>query len=207
MLSSVDDPKALVRRGYDLTSRAYRADDADDGAYAEWLDVLEQRVEPGAAVLDLGCGCGVPVARRLAGRYTVTGVDLSPVQVGRARTLVPAATFLCADMTRVQFPDASFAAIACLYSLIHLPLEEQPAMLRSVRRWLRPGGLFMATVGHQAWTGLEENWLGVVGGDMWWSHADSETYRKWVTEAGFKIERETFVPEGTGGHTFILATC
>lgn len=65
----------------------------------------------------------------------------------------------------------------------------------------------MATVGARAWTGIEKNWLGVNGGDMWWSHADSETYRKWLTEAGFKIERESFVREGTGGHTFILATC
>ena len=62
------------------------------------MDLLEMRVREGVAVLDLGCGCGVPVARRLARRYAVTGVDLSPVQVERARTLVPNATFICADM-------------------------------------------------------------------------------------------------------------
>jgi SAM-dependent methyltransferase len=205
MLVSVDDPKALVRRGYDLVSRAYRADDAEDGVYGEWLELLEDRVEPGAPVLDLGCGSGVPVARRLAGRYALTGVDLSSVQVERARALVPAATFICADMTRVEFPVAHFAAVTCLYALIHLPLVEQPAMLRSAHRWLRPGGLLIATVGHRAWTGIEKDWLGVEGGDMWWSHADSTTYRSWLTDAGFGIERETFVPEGTGGHTFFLA--
>lgn len=207
MLNYVEDKRAVVRRGYDLVSRAYRTDDAEEGVYAEWLDLLEQRVEPGAAVLDLGCGNGIPVARRLAGRYEVTGVDFSSVQIERARALVPAATFLCADMTLVQFTDASFAAVTCLYALIHLPLDEQPAMLRSIRRWLRPDGLFIATVGHTAWTGIEKNWLGVEGGDMWWSHADTDTYRRWVTDAGLKIERESFVPEGTGGHTFILATC
>jgi len=36
----MSDPKAVVRRGYDLVSRAYRADDAEEGAYAEWLDFL-----------------------------------------------------------------------------------------------------------------------------------------------------------------------
>lgn len=41
---------------------------------------------------------------------------------------------------------------------------------------------------------------------MWWSHADSATYRSWLTDAGFEIEREIFVPEGTGGHTFFLLT-
>lgn len=207
MLMFVDDPKATVQRGYDLISRAYRTDDAEDGVYGEWLDLLEHRVEPGAPVLDLGCGNGIPVARRLAGRYALTGVDFSSVQVERARVLVPAATFICADMTRVEFPVGSFAAITCLYALIHVPLEEQPAVLRNVHRWLRPAGVFMATVGRQAWTGIEKNWLGVEGGDMWWSHADSTTYRSWLTDAGFEIERETFVPEGTGGHTFFLLTC
>lgn len=173
--------------------------------YADWLDALERRVAPGSPVLDLGCGCGVPVARRLAQRYSVTGVDLSPVQVARARELVPDATFVCGDMTAMRFPDESFAAITCLFALIHVPLVEQPAVLSSVRRWLRPGGLFLATVGDQAWTGLEKNWLGVNGGDMWWSHADTATYRRWLADAGLRVELETFVPEGTGGHTFVIA--
>jgi ubiquinone/menaquinone biosynthesis C-methylase UbiE len=202
----VEDPKAIVRRGYDLNSRAYRADDADDGLYAEWLDKLEQRVAPGSSVLDLGCGCGVPVARRLARGYSVTGVDFSPVQIARARELAPDAKFVCADMTTLQYPDESFDAITCLFALIHLPLEEQPPLLRHVRRWLRPGGLFVASVGHQAWTGLEKDWLGVSGGDMWWSHTDVATYRRWFEDAGLQVELEKFVPEGSGGHIFVLAT-
>jgi hypothetical protein len=63
----LDDPKSIVRRGYNLVSRKYRSEDADAGLYAHWLDVLEQRVDPGSSVLDRGCG--VPVARRLARRY------------------------------------------------------------------------------------------------------------------------------------------
>lgn len=195
-----------MRHGYDLVSRAYRADDADDGLYADWLDVLEKRIASGSSVLDLGCGCGIPVARRMARGRAVTGVDLSPVQIARARELVPDATFVCADMTTLRFPDESFDAITCLFALIHVPLAEQPPLLRDIGRWLRPGGLFVATVGHQAWTGLEKDWLGVKGGDMWWSHADAETYRRWLVEAGLRLELETFVPEGSGGHTFMLAT-
>lgn len=200
------DPKSIVRDGYDRVSRAYRADDAEDGKYGEWVELLERRVRPGSRILDLGCGCGLPVARRLAAHYEVTGIDISPVQVARARELVPAATFICADMTSLQFQDESFAAVVCLYALIHLPLEEQPVLLRGIQRWLQPGGVLLATVGHQAWTGLEKNWLGVDGGDMWWSHADTETYRGWITDAGFTIESEAFIPEGRGGHTLVLAT-
>lgn len=200
------DPKTIVRRGYDLVSRAYRADEAAEGAYAEWLDLLEARVPPPAKILDLGCGCGVPVARRLSPRYEVTGVDLSPVQIERARALVPTATFVCADMATLDLPEASFDAVVCLYAIIHLPLAEQPALLRSIARWLRPGGTLIATVGHGAWTGTEKDWLGVPGGDMWWSHEDAETYRRWLADAGFIIEDERFVPEGTGGHVFVVAS-
>ena len=205
MLNVMDDPKTIVRRGYDRVSRAYRADDAEDGQYGPWLELLEERLAPSSSVLDLGCGCGVPVARRLARRYVVTGVDLSPVQIERARGLVPRATFICADMAEVRFPAATFDAIVCLYALIHVPVSEQPAILRSVATWLRRGGLFMATVGHSAWTGIEKDWLGVEGGDMWWSHADTPTYRRWLSDAGLIVERETFVPEGNGGHTLIVA--
>jgi SAM-dependent methyltransferase len=200
------DPKAVVSRGYDLVSRAYRADDAAEGAYAEWLDLLEVRVPAPAKILDLGCGCGVPVARRLSPRYEVTGVDLSPVQIERARALVPTATFQCADMATLEFPDGTFGAVVCLYAIIHLPLAEQPALLRSVARWLRPGGTLIATVGHGAWTGTEKDWLGVPGGDMWWSHANAETYRTWFAEAGFFVEEERFVPEDQGGHVLLVAS-
>ncbi len=206
MLNVVDDPKAIVRRGYDRVSRAYRADDADDGEYGAWLDLIEKRVDAGSSVLDLGCGCGVPVARRLARRYAVTGVDLSPVQIERAHELVPSATFVCAEMSTLRFLAKSFDAIVCLFALIHLPLAEQPEILRRIAEWLRPGGILMATVGHEAWTGLEKDWLGVEGGDMWWSHADAGTYRHWLADAGLTVELETFVPEGAGGHTLILAT-
>lgn len=203
----MDDPKSLVRRGYDLVSRVYRSDDADEGRYAEWLDLLEARLPPQAKVLDLGCGCGVPVARRLADRYSVTGVDFSPVQIERARRLVPTATFVCADMTTVEFPDAAFDAIVCLYAIIHVPLAEQPGLLRSIARWLRPGGLLVATVGESAWSGTEKDWLGVPGGAMWWDHTDAETYRRWFADAGLAIEAERFVPENeSSGHHFVMAS-
>jgi 2-polyprenyl-3-methyl-5-hydroxy-6-metoxy-1,4-benzoquinol methylase len=119
---SGDDPKQLVRRGYDALSYRYRADDADDGNYGPWLAALRARIPDGAAVLDVGCGNGIPVARHLAAAgHAVTGVDSSQVQIWRARRLVPAATFLHADITSLTLPAATFDAVVCLYALIHLP--------------------------------------------------------------------------------------
>src|SRR5262245_52786583 len=53
----------------------------------------------------------------------VTGVDISDVQVERARRFVPGAVFLRADATETDFPPGSFSAVVCLYALIHIPLE------------------------------------------------------------------------------------
>ncbi len=196
----------LVRRGYDALSYRYRADDADDGRYAGWLATLRERLAPASAVLDLGCGCGVPVARSLAAAgYQVTGVDISDVQIERARRLVPAATFVRADATTLDWPADSFDAVVSLYSLIHMPLDAQPVLLRRIGTWLRPGGWLLAIAGQQAWTGSEEHWL---GGDtpMWWSQADDATYAGWIAAAGLELTRQEFVPEGEdGGHALFLA--
>ncbi|HZH29519.1 MAG TPA: class I SAM-dependent methyltransferase [Pyrinomonadaceae bacterium] len=200
--------KEIVRRGYDKVSYAYRdeaacADEFTD--YDAWIAELSALLPSNSAVLDLGCGCGLPVAERLAAQFAVTGVDLSPVQIERARRLVPQARFIRADMSEVEFPPASFAAIVSFYAVIHLPLAEQPALFRRMRGWLQTGGYFLGTVGSRAWTGTEENWLGVPDARMAWSHADAETYHAWLTASGFEIHRTEFIPEGDGGHTLILA--
>jgi SAM-dependent methyltransferase len=206
MRDQAPDPKEIVRAGYDRVSRAYRADDAPDEPYRSWLRPLDAALALGDPVLDLGCGCGVPAARILAKRYAVTGVDLSPVQVARARILVPSAQFLCADMTTLDFRPSSFGAIVSLYAIIHIPLEEQPALLDRLVSWLRPGGLLLMSVGgDHAWTGSEPDWLGVSGGTMYWSHADAPTYQRWLAERGCRVEHTTFIPEGDGGHMLIRA--
>lgn len=106
------DEREFVRRGYDALSYHYRADDAADGRYAPWLAEVRTRVPLPGTVLDLGCGCGVPVARSLArAGYAVTGVDISDVQIERARGLVPSGTFARADALTVKFPAASFDAV------------------------------------------------------------------------------------------------
>jgi SAM-dependent methyltransferase len=199
------DPKRVVEAGYDAASRRYRADHAPDAEYADWLRELTARVGTEARVLDLGCGCGVPAARWLtAAGCDVTGVDLSSVQIERARELVPGARFLCADMSGVRFPPRSFDAVIALYSLFHLPTGEQRALLESISSWLRPDGLLLAVVGAGSWTGMEEDWLGS-GAPMWWSHEDTVTHMRWFVDAGLSVVWTRYVPEGDGGHGLVLA--
>ncbi|HEU4370726.1 MAG TPA: class I SAM-dependent methyltransferase [Methylomirabilota bacterium] len=203
------DPKQLVRVGWDRLSYAYRAEagGACGHDYTPWVDKLCDGLGPSSHILDLGCGCGIPVARLLASRGEVTGVDISPVQVDRARALVPGGRFICADMCSVEFPAGAFDAVVSFYSIIHVPIEEQEALFRRIASWLKPGGFFMGTLGSAAWTGTERDWLGVEGATMYWSHADAQTYRRWLGEAGFEVHVDEFVPEGDGGHHLFYAKC
>jgi len=199
------DPKELVRTGYDAVSLAYRSDDQADDDYGEWLAELATELRPGARVLDLGCGCGIPSDRWLVDHgFDVTGVDFSPVQIERARRLVPQATFLLQDVASAEFPAASFDAVIALYSIFHLPLDEQRALLGSVRRWLSEGGRFLAILPSGAWTGTEENWLDA-GAPMWWSQECPEVYERWLADAGFTVRWRRFVPEDDAGHDLVLA--
>jgi SAM-dependent methyltransferase len=200
-----EDPKDIVRRGYDAVSRLYDDAYGSDTKYQVLLGELCRAIPAGSAVLDIGCGSGVPVARDLvAAGHRVTGMDISEVQISRARERVPQAQFIHGDATAAAFEPASFDAIVSLYALIHIPLAEQPPLLRRIAQWLRPGGWFVATTGHAAWTGTEPNWLGG-GAPMWWSHADAATSRAWIREAGLTVEREEFLPEGDSGHALFWA--
>ncbi|MGA8276489.1 MAG: class I SAM-dependent methyltransferase [Thermoplasmata archaeon] len=203
--------KEVVRRGWDRVSTIYRPPASTLDAfghsfldYEDWLHPLIHQLPRHSAVLDLGCGCGIPVARELSQHFQVTGVDISDVQINRARQLVPNARFLPADMTRIQFPSQVFAGITCLYALIHVPLPEQRTLLGRVYDWLVPGGLVLVTTGETAWTGTEENWLGS-GAPMYWSHADSESYARWLHEIGFVVLERRRIPEGESSHALFLA--
>jgi SAM-dependent methyltransferase len=197
------EAKDIVRRGYDRISVAYRDDlGATKEGYPRWLQThLLPRLNTPAKVLDLGCGNGIPATRMLAERFDVTGVDISEVQISRARQLVPTATFIRADMASLDFPQGSFDAVVSFFALIHVPLEEQPSLLNRISTWLVPGGLFLATVGHDVCTRVGDFY----GAAMYWSHADASTYRAWLSDAGIEVVEREFIPEEPHrGHELVL---
>src|SRR5688500_3767971 len=120
--------RGLVRRGYDTISHAYR-DDAGrsnagsaegTGGYEGWMENLAERVKPRGRVLDRGCVAGIPATKLLVDRnFDVLGVDISAVQIERARRLGPGAKFEWADMVTWEHEPASFDAVVSLYALIH----------------------------------------------------------------------------------------
>jgi cyclopropane fatty-acyl-phospholipid synthase-like methyltransferase len=147
------------------------------------VERLVAGLDPGVHVLDLGCGPGVPTAGRLAPDFAVTGVDISARQIDAARTAVPAPEFIVADMTAIEFPSASFAAVVALYSLIHVPNDELPRLLRRIHAWLVPGGLLLATLGTTEGEGVQGDWLGV---PMFFAGHEPATNRALIADGGFE---------------------
>lgn len=201
------EQKEIVRKGYNTLSYAYRADDTPDSyeEYAAWVRILTERLPEQSPVLDVGCGCGLPATRLLARRFAVTGIDISEVQISRAKLLVPAARFHLGDVTEQSFPPDSYAAVVSFYAIIHMPIEEHAELFKKIAVWLRPSGYFLATVGHDAWAGTDETYLGVPGGKMCWSHADEATNVRWIEEAGLHVHWTRFVPEADSGHALVFA--
>jgi SAM-dependent methyltransferase len=171
--------------------------------HRDWLKPFFRAVPPGSEVLDLGCGCGTPDARILSERFRVTGVDISDVQVDRARHLAPQGRFVHYDLTEVSFPRNAFGGIVCLYSLVHLPLEDHPRLLAKVFQWLRPDGLFLVTTGAAAWTGVEDGWIRS-NAKTYSGPADVQTYERWLRETGFHLLRRTFVPAKGANYALFL---
>jgi cyclopropane fatty-acyl-phospholipid synthase-like methyltransferase len=147
-------------------------------------------------VLDVGCGAGVPVARALAGRFAVTGVDISGGMIARARANVPQATFIHADVMAVTFPPQHFDAVVAFYSIFHLPREEHPELLRRVYGWLKPGGYLLATlstVDERPYT--DDDFFGET---MFWSNYGLEAYKGILAGLGFRLLEVTSTGHGYG---------
>ncbi len=104
--------------------------------------------EPGAEVLDVGCGRGRH-ARVLAARgYRVTGVDLSDKALQAARRRAEAeglsVTFRQADMRALPFRAAFDGAVNLFTSFGYFETEaDHQRVLDGIARALRPGGWFV----------------------------------------------------------------
>ena len=185
----------MVARGYDAAARRYLEWSAlrPSEARLAYLRRACDLIPPGARVLELGCGAGIPMTAALADGRDVTGVTSRRRRSSWPGRTFPGATFLQADMTAVAFPPASFDAVVAFYSLTHVPRDDVPPLLGRIREWLRPGGVLIATMGVEDDPGgIEHDWLGV---DMYFSHFSARRNRRLVEAAGFVVDSSEVLTE------------
>jgi ubiquinone/menaquinone biosynthesis C-methylase UbiE len=109
--------------------------------------------QPGALILDLGCGAGRDMAWFEGQGAAIVGSDLSARMLTQAR-LRALGGLVQADMRRLPFQTACFQGVWCCATLLHLPKTDAPRALAEIHRILSPeGALFLAVQ-----EGMGEGW-------------------------------------------------
>lgn len=122
-----------------------------------WLvnAVRKRWIEPGSAVLDVGCGTGSNVLWLGRNGFRASGVDIAPSAVAsaiaRAKRAGVNVSFQVADAVALPFPRGAFDAAldsGCFHSL---PRRSREEYANEMARVLRPKGSFLVT-----WVAREE---------------------------------------------------
>jgi SAM-dependent methyltransferase len=120
-------------------------------AAVDLMDAVERHLGTGSArtVLDWGCGPG-RVASFLAQLYPeieLTGGDIDPEAIAWCdRQIRPGAFHVVGPYPPLPFAEGSFDAVLACSVMTHLAWPEQRVWLTEIRRVVRPGGLFIASV-------------------------------------------------------------
>ncbi|ADU14374.1 class I SAM-dependent methyltransferase [Asticcacaulis excentricus] len=105
----------------------------------------------GSAIVDVGCGSGVPIAETLieAG-FAVSGIDASPRLVAAFHARFPEAPVACEAAQLSAFFGRTFDAAVCVGLIFLLSKVDQAALIGRVAQALKPGGRFLFTAPLQA---------------------------------------------------------
>jgi ubiquinone/menaquinone biosynthesis C-methylase UbiE len=157
MRTGHDRPTYLIRRHWDRRASTFD-NEAGHGLVSDdqrvaWLNLLSRVTGPASQrVLDVGCGTGFVASRFAELGHTVTGVDLSPQMVDRAREKARQAalqiTFQVGDAVSLDARDCSYDLVVARHVIWNLPDPR-----RGVVEWLRvlrPEGRLMLIEGKWA---------------------------------------------------------
>ncbi len=189
---------AFDRAGIDRTGQAAAFDaigDRYDEAFphkegqvsaGSWL---AEQLPAGAHILDLACGTGLPTARQLTGAgLKVTGVDLSPGMIERARENVPDGDFHLLDVADLEESGLGpFDGAAAFFALLMLPRAEIPVALRMLHGRLRPGAPLALSMVE---ADVNDFSIPFLGNTIRVSGYLREDLHQVVTDAGFEIAGE-----------------
>jgi SAM-dependent methyltransferase len=139
----------------------------------------------GAAVVDLGCGPGIPITEVLVAEgLRVYGVDAAPSFVHAFRRNLPNTPIACEAVQDSKFFDRTFDGVLAWGLMFLLSAEDQRRLIQRIADILVPGGRLLFTspaeigFGDDVMTGLESRSLG------------AEEYRRRLSAVGLSVARE-----------------
>ena len=181
--------KLQLRHVYDDLARFWGADfTLHDWGYKELLEFAKQvKKSGGRRVLDCGCGSGVQSKLLFEKGLEVVGLDLSPRMINEAKKRVPEAKFVVGDMTKMEFTDEAFDGVYARASLLHVPKNLIPKVLRSINKILKDGGILYLALKEGEGEGevVDERFGKKVR--RFFSFFKTSEIKKLLSQSGFKI--------------------
>jgi len=174
--------------GYEGVAREFlagRGGPRSAGIGANAVRNWARTLPPGAAVIDLGCGSGLPITQVLVAEgLNVYGIDAAPTFVQAFRRNFPNTPVACEAVEESTFFERTFDAVLAWGLMFLLTPEDQRRLLTRIAGILTPGGRLLFTscaepvVWNDAMTGLESRSLG------------AEEYRRLLGAAGLSVTAE-----------------
>ena len=162
---------------------------------------MASRLQPHAAILDLGCGSGEPIARFLIERgFELTGVDAAPAMMEICKERFPQAVWAEAGK-RSLLLACRFNAIIAWDSFFHLTRDEQRRMFPIFKKHINPEGLLLFTSGPKDGETIGD----LYGHDLFHASLGPDEYRSRLADSGFRVLRYQTEDPDCGGHTVWLA--
>jgi ubiquinone/menaquinone biosynthesis C-methylase UbiE len=118
------------------------------------LDGVLKTLDPGARILDVGCGTGEYIRRASELGFIASGVEPADGMREVAIATNPGCSIVAGVATELPVPDGSFDLVICIEVLRYLDRADSRQALREMHRVLRPGGtLFLTMVNKYALDG------------------------------------------------------
>lgn len=196
--------ESAADRVVDLYQRhavAWSRDRGDHLLEKSWLDRLLAILPSDPAVLDIGCGSGVPMARYLIEhRCRLTGVDASSAMIAMCADGFPDHEWRVADMRTLRL-DRTFDAIMAWDSFFHLTQADQRRMFPIFARHAAGRAALLFTSGPAA----GERVGSYRGEPLYHASLDADEYRRLLRDNGFEVMAHVVEDPACGGHTVWLA--
>ncbi len=182
----------LIHEQFGSTAQAYLDSPTHaSGDDLEWL-THEAAAQPGAAMLDLGCGAGHVSFAIAPHAGSLIACDPTPEMIALVRQQASARGFAhlttaLAGAEHLPFPDGQFDVVMSRYSAHHW--RALPAALHEVHRVLRPGGRFLLVDTAGGDTPLLDTWLQAIELLRDPSHIRNYSEDEWIAllaGAGFR---------------------
>lgn len=181
--------------GYETHAAEFRHWREQSGIGVATVLQWAQGLPPGAAVLDLGCGSGLPLGKALADcGFRLYGVDASPTLATAYQLLLPQAQVACERLEDSDLFQRPFAGVLCIGVLFLLPETAQRELFRKVATALAPGGSWLFSAPAQAC-----RWLDVLT-DLESVSLGAAAYQQLLEQTGLVL-RAQYQDDG-GNHYF-----